>query len=568
VMMTVGVFLGGSYSLRAFLPLIAGIFYWPELAVYRDYFPLWYAPTDAEALRDYFQGGRTGVPWSLWAPPLLRWGAFFLAIFILGGSLVALFRKQWVEHERLSFPLLYLPLTLSADEGSAGSSILRGPFLWAGIGIAALFNAFNIGHALNPTIPKPGFYYSFSGQFPDAPYRPFDSVILFFMLEAIGFGYFVPLEISFSTWFFYLAEKLFAVAGLGAGYQDPGFPYLQDQSAGAYLGVGALLLFGARRHLAGVFRRAFGFEPGGDASEARQERAAVAGFLGSIVFILGWWWYAGFSMAVAVPFLALLLCFTLVYARLRAESGVPSEFAYPYGLPHGMLANWFTVRGLIDAGGMRSWVLLSNSSWLSRHHTMFGLAAYQADALKIAGETRMRWSWMYGALLAAFVAGMTFMLWAHLDTYYHMGSNVSGGNLSGEFRAKVALQEYQRMTALAGSAPERDMGHVGANLFGAGFALFLGVVRSYFVKSPFHPLGYILATAYGDAATNFFPMLIAWACKAMILKAGGLPLYRRFMPLFLGLIIGHFLIGGILWPLLSLLLAPEASQSYHLYFGG
>jgi len=61
---------------------------------------------------------------------------------------------------------------------------------------------------------------------------------------------------------------------------------------------------------------------------------------------------------------------------------------------------------------------------------------------------------------------------------------------------------------------------------------------------------------------------VAWSSKALILKAGGLPLYRRFLPLFLGLIVGHYLIAGVIWPLMSVLLAPEASKSYHLYFGG
>ena len=61
---------------------------------------------------------------------------------------------------------------------------------------------------------------------------------------------------------------------------------------------------------------------------------------------------------------------------------------------------------------------------------------------------------------------------------------------------------------------------------------------------------------------------MAWACKGLILKAGGLPLYRRFIPLFLGLITGHYLIAGVIWPLLSVFLAPEASQLYHLYLEG
>ena len=65
-----------------------------------------------------------------------------------------------------------------------------------------------------------------------------------------------------------------------------------------------------------------------------------------------------------------------------------------------------------------------------------------------------------------------------------------------------------------------------------------------------------------------FESITAAGIKGVILKAGGLRLYRRFVPFFLGLIIGHFFVGGVFWPLLSLLLGPDASQAYHLYFGG
>jgi hypothetical protein len=34
-----------------------------------------------------------------------------------------------------------------------------------------------------------------------------------------------------------------------------------------------------------------------------------------------------------------------------------------------------------------------------------------------------------------------------------------------------------------------------------------------------------------------------------------------------GLIVGHFFWGGLFWPVLSILLGPETSRAYHLYFG-
>jgi hypothetical protein len=81
------------------------------------------------------------------------------------------------------------------------------------------------------------------------------------------------------------------------------------------------------------------------------------------------------------------------------------------------------------------------------------------------------------------------------------------------------------------------------------------------------PLGFILATAYGDATPFVFPLFVAWLIKWLLLRVGGLTLYRAGIPFFIGLTLGHFTLAGILWPLISLLIGPEASAGYHLYFG-
>ena len=576
MVMAVGVVLNGAYIMRAFLPHLTSLRYWQDqhesLQQFVGHVPDWYAPTDTEALQRYFQGSyrvgeRSGVPWNLWLLPLLRWSFFFLAFFVASYSMLILFRRQWIHNERLSYPLLFLPLSITDEGRGSMGSIFRRPIFWLGVGLAATFNGFNIGHALNPVIPHPGFYFSFRDKFPNAPLTPLNSVMCFFMLESIGFGYLLPLEISFSAWFFYVLQKAAAVFALLQGHDAPGFPYIQEQSAGAYVGVMILLIYGARRHLAGVFSRALGLVAGGDPHENREERAAVFAFAGSIGFLVLWWWVSGFSLLVAGPFLAMILCFTLVYARLRAETGVPFEFMYPYGLPHGMLINWFSVQGVVDTGGVRSLTMLSQNSWLSRHHYTMAMGAYQADSFKLSEQGRIPRKWIYSALGIALLFGFGCAAWSHLTTYYDIGSSFSGGT-RGEYRARVALQEYQQLAANVASRPLRDIPRLAANGVGAGIVLLLGAIRTRAVQMPLHPLGFLLATAYGDHSTSFFPMLVAWSCKATVLKLGGLQLYRTFIPMFLGLIVGHMLIGGVFWPAFSLLLAPEASQSYHLYFGG
>jgi Family of unknown function (DUF6785)/Domain of unknown function (DUF6784) len=516
-----------------------------------------------------------GVPWALWLAPLLRWSLLFLAIFVGTGSLMLLLRRQWLQHERLSFPLLYLPMALTA-EGSAGiGPIFRQPLMWLGAGAAAAWNGLNIWHALVPAVPAPGFYFPLGGMFPDRPWTPLNSIYLFFMLEAIGFGYFVPLEVSFSTWFFFLLEKLFACAGLAAGYEIPGFPFLPEQSAGAYLAVALLILWGSRRYLARILaswvgRRTVARRGAGDTThDAREEQWACLGLAGSAVFVLVWCVYSGMAFWVAAAYLGVLFCFVLVYARLRAETGVPFEFVYPYGLPKELVVESFSVPTLLNIGGLRSMVIFSSLAWLSRHHYAEAMAAYQVDGLKLSAEARIPRRTLAFALLLALVVGLACAFWAHLDAYYFLGSNLAGGGTGdGEYRAKVALQEYQQMTTQVANGPERDALRLWYAGGGFAFAALLAMLRLNVPGSPFHPLGYILATAYGDSTTNFFPMFTAWLLKSAILKGGGLKLYRKFIPFFLGLIVGHFFMGGIFWPALSLLLGADVSQGYHLYFGG
>jgi hypothetical protein len=482
---------------------------------------------------------------------------------------MALLRRQWIHSERLSFPLLYLPLALTAEAPGSprGGSIFRSGLFWLGAGLAVLFNTLNVGHALNPAVPAPGFVYRFAGQFPGPPWTPLNTVMLTYMLEAIGLGYFLPLEVSFSTWFFYVLEKLGAVAGLAAGLDLPGFPYFQEQSAGAILGVALLLVWGARRHLAAMLRRAFGWGSRSKGDEEREESRALAAFAGSVAFILAWFWLSGFSLWIAAPFLLVLLAFTLVYGRLRAETGVPFEFVYPYGLPKELLVNALTPRGILDLAGPRSWVMFSMFAWLSRHHTMQASAAVTIDAMKLSEETRAQRRWFYAGLGVALVAGLALAFWTHLSAFYDAGANLAAAGHA-EYRSTVALQEFQQMALRATTATPRSMERIAAQVLGGALGIGFGLLRTVWVRSPFHPLGFILATAYGDHNTMVFPMLVAWVCKGVILKAGGLPLYRRCIPLFLGLILGHYVAAGIVWPAISLVVAPEASQSYHVFFGG
>jgi len=64
-------------------------------------------------------------------------------------------------------------------------------------------------------------------------------------------------------------------------------------------------------------------------------------------------------------------------------------------------------------------------------------------------------------------------------------------------------------------------------------------MRMRFWWWPFHPLGYAMSTSWG-IIVFWFPILVAWILKTVILGAGGMRLYRRARMFFLGMIFGEF----------------------------
>src|SRR5262249_31493265 len=147
---------------------------------------------------------------------------------------------------------------------------------------------------------------------------------------------------------------------------------------------------------------------------------------------------------------------------LRAETGVPFEFIYPYALPKEVLVQTLSVHGILQMGGPRTMVMLSAFAWLSRHHPGNMTAADQIDALKLGEIARIRRRRLFIALGLAFAFGFAAACWSHLSAYYDLGSNIAGGGAGlGEYRARVALQELQKMAQQVKSPPEPDYARLG-----------------------------------------------------------------------------------------------------------
>ncbi|MBI3920231.1 MAG: hypothetical protein HY318_02345 [Armatimonadetes bacterium] len=573
----VSVALLGAYMARAFLPHLTALFYFasPEnkFRALWPHFPTWLTITDQELLRQCYEGQHHGkVPWAVWLRPLGFWMIFFVVLFFTVMCFITLVRRQWVERERLMFPLLSLPLQMTDGVDSPGSSTVaaffRNPLMWLGFSIAAVHNLINIAHAFNTSLPALGFYYDVGRFFTERPLSSVQPLLFFFMPEAVGFGYFMSLEISFSVWFFYFLNKAVAVGATGIGYEKAGFPFLQEQSAGGYVALGLILVWRARHQLRDCLRRAFLNDRSvEDSREPLSYRVAVFGALAGSAFILLWMNAAGLPFALGIPYFVILLLFTLVYARIRAETGAPFEFLYPYGLPKAMILNATGTSAVVGLGGLNALTAFSAFAWLSRHHFMEMMGAYQLDNFQMGASVRVKPRVMTIMLILGVVAGLTCAFWCHLSAYYDYGQLNMEGNTAGDYRTHVAMLEYEETAKAVQTPLPADPSKTLAS--GAGFvvAALLVLLRTIWLQFPLHPLGYVMGTAYGSHTPFWGPFLTVWAVKGLILRLGGLGLYKRLMPVFLGLILGHYFLAGIVWPAWSLFIPEAVSRNYHLWFG-
>lgn len=76
---------------------------------------------------------------------------------------------------------------------------------------------------------------------------------------------------------------------------------------------------------------------------------------------------------------------------------------------------------------------------------------------------------------------------------------------------------------------------------------------------PFHPLGFPISCVFGKM---WFSVFVAWVLKGSVLKYGGLKLFERLKPFFLGLILGEAVLAGF-WVIIDYCTGMQSN-----YLGG
>jgi hypothetical protein len=541
------------FGLTSFLlpHLTAPIYYatpennWDELL--RPIIPDWIiVHQDFTHVKDFFEGAAEGgsIPWVLWLRPLACWIPFAMALYLAMISTMVVLRKQWIQNERLIFPLAQVPIAMIQEDEAQPSLVkpfFKSPLMWAGFAIPTIVQSINGLSFYYPFIP-PFNIASWSG-FSVPLFRDTISLRIALSFQMLGFSYFISRDIAFGLCFFYLLntvqQGIFNV--LGVDKVDPvlGVYSTYTGTIIVHQGFGAILvlvLFGlwtARRHLRDVFRKALRGDPQvDDSGEILSYRAAVWLLLTSLLFMGVWIWQSGLPAWITPIYLFLAFALFIGITRVVAEGGVAFIFAP-------MVASDFVAAGLgtraLGPSGIMS--LAFTYVWASDILTF--VMASCATGLKLAEETvaKGRKLIFWGMVLAIAVT-LISSIWAILEIAYRYG----GINTSPHFfglDAKYAFDNAAARMQMAEGPHWRNWAYMGIGGITMGLLI---VARQRFLWWPLHPLGFPISAVFG---TMFFSVFLAWLIKTVVIKYGGPGLYLRTRPLFLGLIVGQFATAGV-----------------------
>lgn len=546
---------GSAFSGHDCIPRLMGLipyafrFATPENdweALLFHHLPEWLVVQHPKTVNDFYEGEVnffTEGYVQYWIVPILAWSAVIFLLMLIFLCLTALLRKQWIENEKLAYPIIQIPLEITTNR-----HIFRNRLLWIGFGIAMGINLLNGLQFFFPVLPEiPVRKYNLNIYFTQKPWNAMGSTPLRFHPYLIGFSFILPLDLAFSCTFFYLMKKAQLLFGSTVGIATlQGYPFFGEQGAGALLALLAIACWSGRKHFASVMRQVIRPNPAEAKTEAISPRSAVITLAVCLLLLAVFCVRGGMSLWAFAIFIGIYLAIVVGLTRMRAELGPPMH-AIGYLTPQYMMISLLGTRRL-RAGNL---TMLSLLNWLSgasyasfRTHPM----PEQLEAFKLAERTGIRNRTMFTVLVIASLVGILSSLVLYPYAIYSEG--VAAG--SEQIHAGGA-DTYNFLSSWLVNPKPTDW--LATSVLGLTFAANLGIMflRSRFVWCPLHPAGYVIGVAPGTTDVIWFPLLLAMIAKWLILKHGGINAYRKAVPFFIGLVLGEALMGCF-WPLLSLVL--------------
>lgn len=514
------------------------------------YMPDWTTVADRQTVSGFYEGLLPGspFPWAYWVAPLFWWGTFLGAILVINLCLCVLLRKQWMEHERLAFPVSTALLELTGVGGSRRtlSNLAHNRLFQVGFLVTLVIICWNIITWFTVSMPMTPILSGRHSRHVIAIGQGFPNFIFTFVMLTFVLGYFTNLEVLFSLWFFHafavLQAGIFNRIGLDMGTADPwssSHPAIGWQTFGGMIVFVFWGLWVARAHFKDVFRKAFlNDKEVDDTEELMSYRTTVFLLIGCAIFVMCWLHQAGMDWWPVFAFCFATLVLYLGLARILAESGL----VY-LRVPITAQAFTWHVFGIAGLGPASAVVLTLTKVFVGDGKAFAITQMAQVPRLSMAMSRHSRKALAPAILLGCGLGAAVVISFIVYQGYYGIGSYNFGtsafkgiGSLNAAGFSRLAVTRIQDGTT--GSDWHRIL------FLGIG-AVFMGVLtlcRYRFPGFPIHPIGYTICGMV-EIQDNVSTIFLIWFIKSLIIRLGGLERFHRTAPLFLGMMMGY--IAGV-----------------------
>ena len=515
---------------------------WADL--FYQHIPDWLVVKDKSAITHFYEGLPSGetVPWRLWLTPLFSWISIFFLLYVMMACISNVLRKQWVEKERYVFPLVQLPVDMvrSPETGRLWNTFMRNRKMWIGFSIVVFIHGLNGLHSFFPALLRVPLHFSMRSVFAEKPWDAMNPFSMNIYLSVIGFSYLLTLEVLLSIWFFFLLYKVQSVLLSAFGMSlsaSAGFGFAKEFSASQEMGASFIfvgfLLWNARSYLRNIFvsavlkrsRDPFRPKQNTTAEESLSYELSILGWVASIIILCLILNLAGMSffIALAIILLYVMVCIILTWQVSNAGMLLVNPSFAPDNLMEGVL-------GSSRMGIANLTVLALMPRSLMRDQREFMMPNIM-HTLRISDSANLRRRSLLFVMFLAIIVAFPFAAYFSVRlNYFHPG--VKGYAFSEQ------SNPFHRLASLIESPTDTNLGQLTFIGIGAGFMVFLVLMRAKFLWWSLHPIGYTMFSSWA-VLVLWFSFFLGWLMKTVIVRYGGSKAYRTARPLFLGLVLGE-----------------------------
>ncbi len=502
---------------------------------------------DAPKFKDFKIGGfglhYTLIHLHLWGRYIVGWTVIVTIICFAMLCINSLMRDEWTSREKLSFPIIQLPMAL-VQAGAGKLPLWRNKYFVGAFVVMFAIDMINGFHYLYPSIPliQVRFLGDLSTYFPNPPFNAigWTPIGIFPYMAVIGF--FMPTDLLFSCIFFFFFRKIEQVATYSMGFTDsagvfgggglvPSAPYFSEQSWGAFIALFVSAAYVARGYLKEVWQQIVHGHPEGDTGVPH--RVAFIGLVISMIL------FCVVATALRVPLwitavsMVLFLIFSTALTRLRAQIGAPSHEMAFMG-PNQMIVDFAGTQNLSQSAVPR---MVSTFFFMNRIHRTDPMP-HQLEAMKMGETARINQKALFFAILLATIAGSFLGHFMHILQGYHYGAGDGGGDMSGVVDTLTSRHQPPNITAIL------------FVVIGFAVVMLLDTIRFQAPGFPLHPMGFALAMNFG-LDYFWFGLLIVYIIKLLVERYQGLKGHHMLHQIALGIILAEYSAEAI-WALYSM----------------